>query len=185
MSFIPSLFQGDVLRIKLFLFIMLAVLISSCSEDRRSALVTDDGAEVYLEANDRLALIRVDDEDLEYLEKIGGNNPQETISSLFSLDAVYIEKDDYLKRKELSIYQFINKSTTNSFTLKLKLPANGNYVYTKTSTNSRVDSDAVTLSLNVTTASRSAGGTEIVSQASSNSFLFGNAAAAVLYYRYS
>ena len=81
--------------------------------------------------------------------------------------------------------QFINKSTTNSFTLKLKLPANGNYVYTKTSTNSRVDSDAVTLSLNVTTSSRSAGGTEIVSQASSNSFLFGNAAAAVLYYRYS
>ena len=101
MIFIPSLLRGDVLRIRLFAIIMLTLLISSCSGNRRSALVTDDSAEVYLAANDRLALIRVDDEDLEYLEKISGNNPQETISSLFSLDAVYIEKDDYLKRKEL------------------------------------------------------------------------------------
>lgn len=80
--------------------------------------------------------------------------------------------------------QFLG-SSTSPFTLKLKLPANGNYVYTKTSTTDRVDSKTVTLSLNLTTATRAAGGTEVVSQPSSDAFLVVSAAAAVLYYRYS
>ena len=97
------------MRIRLFAIIMLTLLISSCSGDRRSALVTDDSAEVYLASDDKLALIRVDGEDLEYLGKIGGKNPLDTISSLFSLDAVYVEKDDYIKREEL--YELLLKQS--------------------------------------------------------------------------
>ena len=102
MSSILSL-QGEVvLKIKLSILILLSLFfLPSCTGGMKAALVTEDEAVIYLGNGRKVVSIEVDEHTMEYLSEIGKDEPKDVLSSLFSLDAVYVDKNDYLRRDEI------------------------------------------------------------------------------------
>ncbi len=90
------------MKIKLAILILLSLFfLPSCSDGMKAALVTEDEAVIYLGNGGKVVSIEVDERTMEYLSEIGKDEPKDVLSSLFSLDAVYVDKNDYLRRDEI------------------------------------------------------------------------------------
>ena len=102
MSFIHSFLMEVGLKARsILLTFALAFLLLSCSSDGRSALVSSEGAEVYIEEKGSFLMVDIDKDTLSRLCELSAMDCGDVISDLFGAEVSETDGKSYIERRRL------------------------------------------------------------------------------------